>query len=129
MVATFTPVTPWAAERADHGPTGADRVDAAGIGDQLRSPPEDVADRRGDVEGEVAGVAEQLVALAILLQDRQRQLGEGLAHQVVDAVGQQRRDGEVPVTVEALSPTDPYRHRPSTPSSRAHNFLTGRADN
>ena len=40
------------------------------------------------VRGEVARVAARLVALAVLLQDRERQLGERLEAEVVDALGE-----------------------------------------
>src|SRR5262249_49962526 len=49
--------------------------------------------RLGEVPGQVARVPEGLVALAVLLQDRQRQLGQRLEAQVVDPVGKEPVDG------------------------------------
>ena len=52
--------------------------------------------------GQVAGEAERLVALAVLLQDRQRQLGQRLADEVVDAGVEHVGDRVGAVAVEAL---------------------------
>ena len=57
--------------------------------------------------GQVARVAARLVALAVLLQDRERQLGERLEAEVVDAFGEQRVDRGRRVAVEALPARDP----------------------
>ena len=52
--------------------------------------------------GQVAGEAERLVALAVLLQDGERELGERLADEVVDAGVEHVGDRTVPVAVEPL---------------------------
>ena len=81
-------------------------VDAAGVGDDLRAPVGDVRQRARQVRGQVARVAARLVALAVLLQDRERQLGERLEAEVVDALGEQRVDRRGRVAVEALPARD-----------------------
>ena len=52
-------------------------------------------------------VAARLVLLTVLLEDRQRELGERFEAEVVDAVGEQPFDGARRVAVEALPTTDP----------------------
>ena len=61
---------------------------------------------RDEVRGEVARVAARLVALAVLLEDRERQLGERFEAQVVDAFREQRVDRGRRVAVEALTSRD-----------------------
>ena len=95
---------------ADHGAPRGHGVDAPGVGDQPRAAVEDPGDGLLEVQGQVPRVPERLVALAVLLQDGEGQLGEGLAHEVVDAGFEQVVDGGVAVAVEPLSPTEANRH-------------------
>ena len=82
-----------------------------GVGDHLRAAVGDERQRPREVRGEVARVAARLVALAILLEDRQRQLGERFEAEVVDAFGEQRVDRGRRVAVEALPARDAYLSR------------------
>ena len=84
----------------------AARVDAARVRDHLRPAVGDERQRAGEVRGEVARVAARLVALAVLLQDRERQLGERFEAEIVDAFGEQRVDGRGRVAVEPLPARD-----------------------
>ena len=82
----MSPVAPAALSVVDHRAARGDRVDAAGVGDEPRAPvDDDTAAPRRTYSGQVAREAERLVALAVLLEDGQRELGQRLAHQVVDA--------------------------------------------
>ena len=87
------PLAPAALQRVDDGPAGGDRVDAAGVGDE---PGAAVDNERAapacTYSGQVARVAERLVALAVLLQDGERELGQRLADEVVDALLEQVGD-------------------------------------
>ncbi len=65
-----------------------------------------------DVGREVAGVAERLVALAILLQDGERQLGQRLTDEVVDSRFEHIRHGPETIAVEALASPDANGHDP-----------------
>ena len=80
-------------QRVDDGPPGGHRVDAAGVGDELGPAVDEVRQGRPHVQREVARVAEGLVALAVLLQDGEGQLGQGLADEVVDAGVEHVGDG------------------------------------
>src|SRR5207248_4988483 len=53
----------------------------------------------------------RLVALAVLLEDGERQLGERFQAEVVDAVVQEAVDSSGSVAVEALPAADPDGHR------------------
>ncbi len=104
------PADPELAGGLDRGPGRRRRVDAAGIGHDPRVSGGDRRERGGEVPGEVARVAAGLVALAVLLQDRERQLRERLEAEVVDAVGQQPFDRSGGVAVEPLTTRDADRH-------------------
>ena len=65
---------------------------------------------RDEVRRQVARVAARLVALAVLLQDGERQLGERFEAQVVDAFREQRVDRGRRVAVEALTACDGDGH-------------------
>ena len=72
-------------------------------------PVEHRRQRGAEVAREVARVAERLVARAVLLQDRERQLRERLEAEVVDAVLEQPGDRARRVAVEALAAADADR--------------------
>src|SRR5207302_4617465 len=93
-----------------HRTTRGDRVDAAGVGDEPRATVEHERQRRLEVERQVTREAEALVALTVLLQDRQRELGQRLAHEVVHPGLEQVRDRRDTVAVEALAPSQANRH-------------------
>ena len=61
---------------------------------------------------QVAREAERLVALPVLLEDREGQLGERLAHEVVDARFEHIGHRAQAVAVEALPAADADRHDP-----------------
>ena len=86
----------------DHGAAGGDRVDPTGVRDEPGPTVDHVGQRGRHVQRKVARVAEGFVALAILLEDRQGELGQRLTDEVVDARREQRRDPGVAVTVEPL---------------------------
>ena len=92
------------------GARGRGRVDPARVGDDLGAAVGDVRERAGEIRGKVARVAARLVALAVLLQDRERQLGQRLEAEVVDALGEQRVDRGRCVAVETLSAGDDRDH-------------------
>ena len=104
------PDAPGRLQRVDHGPTGGHRVDAAGVGDEPGAPVDDERQRRAHVGREVTGEAEALVALAVLLQDGERQLGQRLADEVVDAGVEHVGDRIDPVAVEALPASEAHGH-------------------
>ena len=108
-VAILMPVTPELARGLDRGVRGRGRVDAARVGDDLRAAVGDERQRTREVRGKVARVAARLVALAVLLQDRERQLGERFEAEVVDAFGEQRVDGRR--ACRRRSPARPRRER------------------
>jgi hypothetical protein len=85
-----------------HGPARGDGVDATCVGDEAGAAVEQERHGRLHVEREVARVAERLVAHAVLLQDGQRQLGQRLTDQIVDAGVEQVGHRRVPVAVEPL---------------------------
>ena len=92
---------------------GRGGVDATGIRDHLRAPVGDEGKCAREVRGKVARIAARLVALTILLEDRERQLGEGLEAEILDAVREQRVDRSRRVAVEPLPAGDAdRRHDP-----------------
>jgi hypothetical protein len=97
---------PGGLEGVDDGAPGGHRIDAAGVGDELGPAVDEEGDGRPHVQRQVAREAERLVALAVLLEDRQRELGQGLADQVVDARLEHVADGLHAVAVEALTAAD-----------------------
>ncbi len=75
----------------DRGARRGGRVDATGVGDDLGATVGDVRQRAREIGRQIARVAARLVALTIFLQDRERQLGERLEAQEVDAFRQAAR--------------------------------------
>src|SRR5262249_31345285 len=67
--------------------------------------------RLGQIARQVARVPERLVALAVLLQDRERQLGQRFEAEVIDPVVEEAVDRGRGVPVEALAAADPDRHQ------------------
>ena len=89
-----------------------DGVDASGVRDEASAAVDDVGQRSPYVGRQVAGEAERLVALTILLQDGERQLGQRLAHEVVDSRFEHVGHGAETVAVEALASPDANGHDP-----------------
>src|SRR5439155_23231443 len=81
-------------------------VDAARVRDDLRTAVGHVRQRAREVRGKVARVAACLVLLPVLLQNGERQLGQRLEAQVVDALREQRVDRGGRVAVETLPARD-----------------------
>src|SRR5207302_11353985 len=110
-------------------PSRGNWVEAARVGDEARAAVEHERQRGRKVEGQVARVADRLVALAVLLQDGQGQLGQRFAHQVVDARVEQVGHGADAVAVEALAATEPHdalagHYRPASFMAWARTFST-----
>src|SRR5262249_60013389 len=92
----------------DRGVRRAARIDAPGVGDDLGAAVDNERQRARKVRRKIARVAACFVALAVLLQDRECQLGERFEAEVVDTLGEQRVDGRGRVAVEALAARNPY---------------------
>ncbi len=99
-------------QRRDDSATGSDGIDAARIGDEAGAAVDDIGQRGPHVHGEITREAERLVALAVLLQDREGELGERLAHEVVDAGFEHIGYRAQAVAVEALASPDADGHDP-----------------
>src|SRR5439155_5170289 len=99
----------------DRGPPRAERVDAAGVADHLRATRGHMRERDPEVRGQVLGEPERLVLLAVLLEDGERELGQRLEAEVVDARVEQRGSGGHAVAVEALPARDSDGHRDTLP--------------
>ena len=72
-----------------------------------------------EVARQVTRVPERLVAGPVLLEDRQRELGERLEAEVVDALGEQPLDRTRRVAVEALPAAEPDRRQAWTAGRRS----------
>ena len=105
-VAIVMPVIP-----SDRAVSIAARAAAAGLMPPalvttLVRPSATYGSARARYAGQIARVAARLVALAILLQDRERQLGQRLEAQEVDTFREQRVGRRRRVAVEALTAGD-----------------------
>ena len=123
-------------ERFDRG-TAAERVDAAGVGDDLdaalHARRQDVAEMRDEI-GRIAGIG---IAGALLLQDGHGDFGEVVHHQVVDRAAfdlPARRCGIVAPESAAIGDDRPLHLNSSraitirctsdVPSPISHNFAS-----
>ena len=92
-VAIFRPEMPSALRGLDRRVRGRGRVDAARVGDDLRAPVDDRGQRRARGSAGRSRVYPSVSSrCAVLLQDRERQLGERFEAEVVDALGEQPVD-------------------------------------
>ncbi len=103
------PRHPGLLQRVDRCSAGSHRVDAARVGDELGAVTQE-RQHGADITREISGVPERLVTLAVLLQDGERQLGERLAHEVVDTRDEKVGHGLVAVAIEPLTAPQADRH-------------------
>ena len=94
-----------------HGVAAGLRIHAAGIGDDLDLPVGDLARQRAHHDAhEVGGIARLRIAQLLRRHDRHGDLGEIVAHQVVDvAVAHELRGGGLGVAPEAGMAADADR--------------------
>ena len=125
-VAIVMPVMPSDRAVSIAARAAAGGVDAAGVGDDLRAPLGDVRQRAREIGREIARVAARFVALPILLEDRERELGERLEAEEVDAVLEERVGRGRRVAVEALTAGD--GDDPTGLVAIGHDFTRGSED-
>src|SRR5690606_9712141 len=95
---------------APHGLGTGARVHATGIRDHPHAAIGDVGQDALDHGHEVARVAHGGIAAALLLQDRHRDLGEVVEHEVVDLAPLHLAHGRLePIAPESLPARDPHR--------------------